>query len=143
MITFIKQNKLLSIVAVLFVFGVAYYTFMSSGNTAQPTLTSSDSAPSAQTQQLLVVLANLRTIRLDDAVFKDPVFLSLTDFGVVISPEAVGRRNPFAPFVGTSTNQTRISSTILPPVTPTTIGGAQPGVRPPTPRVRVLPNQSQ
>ncbi len=139
MITFVTQNKLLTVIAILFIFGVAYYTFSSSGNnSAQPILsTSTDASSSATTQKLLVVLANLRTIRLDDAVFKDPVFLSLSDFGVVISPEAVGRRNPFAPFTGTSTNQTRISAQALPPVSQIT--PAQPGVRPPTPRVRVLP----
>lgn len=139
MITFIKQNKLLTIVAVIFIFGVAYYTFSSSGNSTQPVLsTSSDASSSAATQQLLVVLANLRTIRLDDTVFKDPVFLSLSDFGVVISPEAVGRRNPFAPFTGTSTTQTKITTPGITPVSRTVPGQ---GVNPPTPRVRVLPSQ--
>lgn len=48
-------------------------------------------------EELLVTLGNLHTIRLDDALFKNPVFLSLSDFGVTIPPEQVGRRNPFAP----------------------------------------------
>lgn len=74
-----------------------YFTFFSGGEA--PLL--SESQPSSPvSQELLVTLSNLRTIRLDETIFEDPVFISLSDFGVVIPPEAVGRRNPFAPFVG-------------------------------------------
>jgi hypothetical protein len=45
----------------------------------------------------LVTLSNLRTIELDESIFQEPIFMSLSDFGVVIPPEAIGRRNPFAP----------------------------------------------
>lgn len=48
-------------------------------------------------EELLVTLSNLHVIRLDDSIFSDPIFLSLSDFGVTIPPEQVGRRNPFAP----------------------------------------------
>ncbi len=99
MFTFIKQNRLLTFIVAIFVFAVVYYAFFASKGDSNSLLSSSASAnPSAQSQQLLVVLANLRTIRLNDAVFRDPVFLSLNDFGVVITPQNVGRRNPFAPF---------------------------------------------
>ena len=95
MITFIKQNKLFVIVSICFVLGLLYYIFsMNSGpaSSSAPLTTSDQTGPSAASQQLLVVLANLRTIRLDDSIFKDSVYLSLSDFGVVISPESVGRR---------------------------------------------------
>jgi hypothetical protein len=49
-------------------------------------------------RDLIVTLSNLNTIRLDDSIFTDPVFLSLSDFGVQIPLQPVGRRNPFAPF---------------------------------------------
>ena len=42
-------------------------------------------------------IGNLRTIDLDNSLFKDPLFVSLSDFGVTIPPAAAGRRNPFAP----------------------------------------------
>jgi hypothetical protein len=122
MTTFIKQNKLLTIVAVVFIFGIALYTYSASsgspGVSSSGLLATSD-ASSATSQQLLVVLANLRTIRLNQAIFSDPVFLSLADFGVVISPESVGRRNPFLPFAGTSTVQQaaiQTTSTVVPTV---------------------------
>ena len=80
--------------------GVYVYSayFTSPSSTA---LTTSDSSE-ALSQQLLVTLQNLHTIKLDNSIFSDPAFQSLTDFGVVIPPEAVGRRNPFVPLVGAS-----------------------------------------
>ena len=109
MTTFIKQNKVLMLVVTLFVFGIVYYTFfVSKGSTT--TLLSTGATLGDQTQQsqqLLVVLANLRTIQLNDAIFSDPTYLSLTDFSVAITPETVGRHNPFLPFTftGTTTQQ--------------------------------------
>ena len=99
MITFIKQNLVLTVVVALFVFGVVYYAvFVSKGNSALLSSSSALGDQTPQSQQLLVVLANLRTIQLNQAVFVDPVYLSLSDYGVLISPEAAGRRNPFLPF---------------------------------------------
>ena len=104
MITFIKQNLVLTLVVAAFVFGVVYYAvFVNKGSA--PLLTSSALGnQTTQSQQLLVVLANLRTIQLNEAVFVDPVYLSLSDFGVMISPENVGRRNPFLPFTAPATS---------------------------------------
>lgn len=76
----------------------AYFMFLSPGSSG-PLLSSGESV-SPVSQELLVTLGNLRTIRLDETIFADPVFVSLSDFGVVIPPEAIGRRNPFAP-IGT------------------------------------------
>jgi hypothetical protein len=142
MFTFIKQNRILSVVVVVFVFVIAFYTFFmgSSGSTGNATLLDTTGANSAASQQLLVTLANLHTIRLDSNIFNDPVFLSLTDFGVVISPESVGRRNPFAPFTATS-SPTANGNTRINTVTPTPVSGTIPGTNPPTPRVRVFPVQ--
>jgi hypothetical protein len=136
MLTFIKQNKLLSIVAALFIFGITFYTFTSSGGNSGSSalLNTSDVSNSAASQQLLVTLANLHTIRLDGTIFNDPVYLSLTDYGVVIAPENVGRRNPFVPFSGTSTPQVNLGTSATVPVS-----GSIPGTNPPTPRVRVFP----
>ena len=114
MITFIKQNKVLTVIVAVFVFGVVYYAvFVSKGTT--PLLSTNSAALGSQTpqsQQMLIVLANLRTIQLNQAVFVDPTYLSLNDFGVLISPESVGRRNPFATFapIATTTQQIAVPS---------------------------------
>jgi hypothetical protein len=97
MMDFLNKNKMLigGVVVVALVLWI-YFTYFQGGgpllSEAQPT--------SPVSQELLVTLSNLHTLRLDETIFNDPVFTSLSDFGVTIPPEAVGRRNPFAPFVG-------------------------------------------
>ncbi len=49
-------------------------------------------------RELLMLLAKLKSTKLDASVFTDPIFKSLRDFGVDIAPQPVGRRNPFAEF---------------------------------------------
>ncbi len=92
---FLKQNKLAILVGVLLLAGLfVYMNFFTAP--AQDALTTS-STDTALSQDLLVTLQNLHTIKLDNGIFSDPAFQSLTDFGVTIPAEEVGRRNPFAP----------------------------------------------
>lgn len=98
---FITHNKLLTLGVAVAVLALAYYAFFMSGGAGEPL--SASTAVTPQSQDTLVTLASLNTITLDNSVFKDPVFLSLTSFGVVIPKQNVGRRNPFAPTVGTPT----------------------------------------
>lgn len=95
--TFFKQNKMLVLVAVLIVIGIGYYAYSSSSSSSAPLLGTSDTAPTPEAAQLLSILSDLKTIQLNGAVFNDPAFRSLTDFGVVLTPESAGRRDPFAP----------------------------------------------
>ncbi len=74
--------------------GYVYFAYFS-GPSASPTLTSSD-ASITLSQNLLVTLQNLHTIKLDNTIFTSQAFISLSDFGVTIPPQNVGRRNPFA-----------------------------------------------
>lgn len=55
-------------------------------------------------RELLVMLAKLKSTKLDRTIFEDPVFNSLKDFGVQIAPEPAGRRNPFASFAEEATS---------------------------------------
>lgn len=101
---FLKKNKMAigGGLAVL-VFGYVYLTYFSGGS-APLTASSADSAISGD---LLITLNSLGTIDLDNKIFTNPVFVSLSDFGVSIPPQQSGRRNPFAPIgvgaLGTST----------------------------------------
>ena len=98
---FLKKNKTVTAVAILAIFVLLYFLFYSfSGSSTPSTIDSSNT--DAVSQSLLVTLSNLHTIRLDGSVFQNPVFVSLTDFGVVIPPEATGRRNPFSPITSVS-----------------------------------------
>jgi len=51
-------------------------------------------------RELLSTLLELRSLRLNEGIFNDPVFHSLRDFGQPLTPQPIGRNNPFAP-IGT------------------------------------------
>jgi hypothetical protein len=92
---FIKDNKMYIIGILLIAGGFwVYMTYFSGGSDSL--FTSSEEA-SPLSQEVLVALSSLHVIKLDRSIFSDPVFTSLTDFGVAIPPQQAGRRNPFAP----------------------------------------------
>ncbi len=94
MLALIKKNMVI-IGIILAAAAVLYYFYSSDSGGA--VLTSSEDTDSPVSQEILATLGNLRTIRLDNSIFSDPLFVSLSDFGVTIPPAAAGRRNPFAP----------------------------------------------
>jgi hypothetical protein len=96
MLALLKKNMVV-IGVIVGALALLYY-FYSSGSSS--VLLTAEEEPSPVSQEILSTLNNLRTIRLDSSVFQDPLFLSLSDFGVTIPSAAAGRRNPFAP-VGT------------------------------------------
>ena len=48
-------------------------------------------------REILSLLSDLRNIDLSDSLFNSEAFESLVDYGVELSPEPIGRDNPFAP----------------------------------------------
>src|SRR5579859_7997317 len=95
MMNFLNKNKMFIGVGLVLILGAIYYFMNFSGGSSAPALT--QSSDSVVSQDLLATLQNLHTIKLDNSIFTDPVFVSLTDFGVTIPPEPVGRPNPFVP----------------------------------------------
>jgi len=92
---FLKKNKMaVGGVAVVLLLAYVYFSYFARGSSAS--LTASD-AGTPLSSDILVTLQSIHSIKLDNSIFTDPVFVSLTDFGVTIPPENVGRRNPFAP----------------------------------------------
>ena len=90
----LKNKFVVGGVGAVLVLTLAYYLWTSAENSALLTTNDGTSPPS---QEILLTLGQLPTIRLDPAILTDPVFASLTDFGVTIPPQNAGRRNPFAP----------------------------------------------
>jgi amino acid permease len=91
---FIKKN--MTVIIVLCVAVVAFYIYSAYFSApAAPLLSTADQSPASQS--LLLTLTSLQSIKLDPAIFSDPVFQSLTDFGVTIPPQTPGRSDPFAP----------------------------------------------
>ena len=93
---FIKENKLLTLGGVVVILAAFVYFMFFSGPSEKVTVVTQNETSNVS-RELIITLSNLNTIRLDDSIFKDPVFLSLSDFGVQIPLQNVGRRNPFAP----------------------------------------------
>jgi hypothetical protein len=92
---FFKENKKYIGIVALIVLGIwAYMTYF--GGEGSATL-SSGAQVSPLSQDILATLSNLHTIKLDSTIFSDPLFTSLTDYGVEIPPQNAGRPNPFAP----------------------------------------------
>ena len=50
-------------------------------------------------QDFLALLLNIKTIKLNDAIFSDPAFKNLHDSSIILIPDGTeGRPNPFAQF---------------------------------------------
>jgi hypothetical protein len=93
---FLKDNKLYIGLVIVAVLGWwLYMTYFAGSASDASLLTTPQESPLSQ--DVLTTLSNLTVIRLDPSIFSDPVFTSLTDYGVQIPAENVGRRNPFAP----------------------------------------------
>ncbi len=48
-------------------------------------------------KDIIVLLSDLKSIKLNDDIFSNPSFKKLVDFSLPISSEPKGRNNPFAP----------------------------------------------
>ncbi|KKW42875.1 MAG: hypothetical protein UY93_C0007G0004 [Parcubacteria group bacterium GW2011_GWA1_56_13] len=90
----LKNKFVIGGIGAVLLLTLVYYVWTSAENGA---LLTTNDGTSPLSQEILLTLGQLHTIRLDPAIFTDPVFASLTDFGVTIPPQQAGRRNPFAP----------------------------------------------
>jgi len=111
---FIRSNKLLLAglaVAIAVVYGI--YMYAGSGGTGSQLTTTPTSSATAGAD-LLVALANLQAVKLDSSIFSDPLFESLSDFGVTIPAQPIGRPNPFLPLPGSSASSVSTTSISFP-----------------------------
>lgn len=111
----INKNRQVIGAIVIAALALIYYFFFYAPGASSPTLTSTSAGDgSPASQELLITLSNLHTIKLDETFFQDPVFVSLSDYGVTIPAQPVGRRNPFeALFITSAQAQASASSTTI------------------------------
>lgn len=89
----IKQITIIIIILIAAFFGVQKYASGADPNTLLiPELGFDKSVDN----ELLVLLLELRAIKLDGEIFSSKVFSSLKDFSTEIKAQPVGRNNPFA-----------------------------------------------
>lgn len=92
-----SSKNLLFVGLVIVALVIAAYFYFTADRTSDRDLLESVSVASLD-GDLLTTLEQLKTISLDETVFVNPIFLSLTDFSRELVAQPVGRVNPFAPF---------------------------------------------
>jgi hypothetical protein len=105
--SFIKNNLKNIIIALIVLIGGYYlysYFFPGTDTTQTLSVTSPASVDTSIGGELLLVLTDLKTLKLDDSIFSDPEFKNLRNFRVELNPEPVGRDNPFAPISGSGSS---------------------------------------
>jgi hypothetical protein len=104
MLNTILRHKFLSVLILVAIIAVAWYELSASPSSSSSLITTStpDSGPD---QQLVTTLLTLRAVTLSGTILSDPAFRSLQDFTTQITPEPVGRTDPFAPIAGASVPQ--------------------------------------
>lgn len=102
------QNKKIKIAVIiititLIVFGI-YYFYSSKKSGEELRIIDMDKTEPVASEDILQecerifnLLDQLKTIKLDTGFFENKFFNSLVDFSVELTPEPVGRDNPFAP----------------------------------------------
>jgi len=97
---FSKNLKVILAVAIVIAIGFAAFMYLNKDEEPVDSgsgLASEDAIQSEIGKQIFTTLALLDTIKLDRTFLTGPVFASLRDFTTEISPEPVGRENPFLP----------------------------------------------
>lgn len=113
MMEFLNRYKITLIVLVLAVGAfVAYQNFYVANLDIDPLARESQVAGSIVGQEIISLLGELESIKLDVTIFEKESFRTLIDFGQTINSEPVGRGNPFAP-IGVETG---FSSGIAEPI---------------------------
>ena len=80
-----------------------FYFYGNSASTPSTLLSSSPTSDSAIVgAQVLGLLNQIQSLKIDTSIFTDPGYNTLRDYSVAIPPVNVGRPNPFAPLPGFS-----------------------------------------
>ncbi len=104
-----STNKVTAIITIALLVGAAiYYFYYSGASTATDpgaTLSSVDSGAASTGnvgQDVLTLLNEIHSLKIDTTFFKTAAYESLIDFSVAIPSTDVGRTNPFSPFAGSA-----------------------------------------
>ncbi len=90
---------------------LGWYVFLRD-TASVPLLTTEDlTIQGTEDKEVIETLLQLRTISLAGTILTDPAFLQLVDTGTQITPEPVGRPNPFLPIARTGTTTPRQAAT--------------------------------
>ncbi|MBI2046296.1 MAG: hypothetical protein HYT28_02660 [Parcubacteria group bacterium] len=100
------------IVGIVLLLAVGYNTFLKPNASVSPNQvlvseTPNGESPQAQSgREILTLLLNLKSLKLDTAIFSNRAFQNLADFGQSIPERPRGRDNPFAPIETANVSKT-------------------------------------
>jgi len=103
-----KKNIIILVVTII-ILGFAFnYLLNKQDNASSSSLSQvTSSSEDINAKEILKLLGKMTLVKLDDGIFKSPVFLYLKDTSVTLISQPVGRLNPFAPI-----NQSEINSVV-------------------------------
>ncbi len=96
-----SSNTIFLIVASLVVAGGLYWYFFTGSPESEGSLVTGFAQSQAQAQ-FETLIGELGPISFDLTILSDPRFNALVDLATPITPEPVGRKDPFAPISGVS-----------------------------------------
>ncbi len=91
------KNLVIVGVVILAIAGAGYFYATRDQSPDTLLVASSSGGSSSVDQDLLASLQQLKLLKLDDSIFSNPIWRSLSDFGQTIPPQTPNRPNPFAP----------------------------------------------
>lgn len=97
------KSTIAIVVIVAIALGAYFYYKGTDSSSSASLLTASAAGDPTQSgigQQVLGLLSQIQSLRIDTKLFTDPGYQTLRDYSVQIPQENVGRPNPFAPLPG-------------------------------------------
>ena len=93
-----KKFKISLILFIVLILIFGYWQYSSKDNTPEKEIVITEQPESFKGEQkILETLALLRSINIDTDFFNNEVFQRLIDFSRELTPESIGRSNPFLP----------------------------------------------
>ena len=99
-----SSKNLIIVVVLIVLVAVAAYFYVGRDQSGDTLLVGVQGENPAVDGDLLSALRELKKLKLDQEIFKNPAWLSLSDFSQTLAPQEKGRINPFAPFSSTGTS---------------------------------------
>ena len=108
----LNKYKNLIIIALIIGVGLIVYSFVKKPATVESMLEVTQNQEGAQVlgDEITAAIEQIQSLKLDDTIFKDPIFVNLIDHSKPIEKQNVGRDNPFAP-IGSVNTATRATTT--------------------------------
>ncbi len=99
-----SKKTIAIIVIIILVALLAYFYYEGNAPVSNSSLETTAASADAQAVggRVLSLLNQIRSLKIDTSVFKDPSYQTLRDYSVQIPQEDVGRPNPFAPLPGSA-----------------------------------------